>query len=859
MIVVSWMLLSGVAAAAGYTHFEARQTHPIALSPDGTRLFALNSTDGRLSVFDITTTGNPKPVLIAEIPVGVEPVSVRPRTNDEVWVVNEVSDSVSIVSISRGVVIDTLRASDEPADVVFANGKAFVSCARNNMVRVFDATTRAQLATIPLQGLYPRALVANAAGTRIYAAFQLSGNRTTVLPASKAPAPPSPTNPSLPPAPQTGLIVAASDTRIKYSVIDNDIAEIDTANHGVLRYFTNVGTNLFDIALRPSGTELWVPNTEARNLVRFEPVLRGHAVDNRVSRITLSSGSVTSFDLHPSLDYSALPNPSAQAIALAQPSAVIFNPTGTEMWVAAFGSDRVAKLSTSGAVLTRVDVRIPPSGGGDNGARRMRGPRGLTLDVTHSRLYVLNKLSNTISVIDTAADAVVAEVPTGSYDPMPVSVKEGRGFLFDARLSGNGTMSCATCHLDADRDGIAWDLGDPGGQMSTVMGLNNAVHDPTPIERQMHPMKGPMVTQTVRGIAGGTPLHWRGDRARAQDFNPAFASLLGGSQLATADIDAMAEYLDTIVHHPNPNRNIDNTLPASFAGGNPIFGRQKFLKHDNHCTFCHADPRGTDNNIDDRRLVGSNDNLKNPPLQTTYQRNFFNPTTGATSLSGFGMNHDGTGSVLPTVHFYELDLLAGTDFADVAAFVLCFDSGTFPAVGYSRTVNSGSSTLATVANDISLLEGQAVLGRNALVVQGVIGGATRSFHYDAVTRRYRSDRASEAPLTRTELLALIGSADSVTFSGALPGDSSRLGGDRDGNGILDMDEPTPRINMSRINNGVRVSWSRPANGWLMEVAPSLTSSWQQIIKPPQELPADLYHDIDLNGATSSFFRLRRTW
>ena len=30
----------------------------------------------------------------SEIPVGLEPVSVRARTNDEVWVVNEVSDSV---------------------------------------------------------------------------------------------------------------------------------------------------------------------------------------------------------------------------------------------------------------------------------------------------------------------------------------------------------------------------------------------------------------------------------------------------------------------------------------------------------------------------------------------------------------------------------------------------------------------------------------------------------------------------------------------------------------------------------------------------------------------------------------------
>ena len=50
-----------------------------------------------------------RPVLVAEIPVGTGPVSVKARTADEVWVVNEVSDSVSIVSLSRHAVIATLR------------------------------------------------------------------------------------------------------------------------------------------------------------------------------------------------------------------------------------------------------------------------------------------------------------------------------------------------------------------------------------------------------------------------------------------------------------------------------------------------------------------------------------------------------------------------------------------------------------------------------------------------------------------------------------------------------------------------------------------------------------------------------
>lgn len=91
------------------------------------------------------TSNPPNPILIVEVPVGLEPVSVNPLNNDEAWVVNEVSDSVSVVSVSRGIVTDTLQAKDEPADVVFAAGRAFVSCSRNNLIRVFDLATHEEL------------------------------------------------------------------------------------------------------------------------------------------------------------------------------------------------------------------------------------------------------------------------------------------------------------------------------------------------------------------------------------------------------------------------------------------------------------------------------------------------------------------------------------------------------------------------------------------------------------------------------------------------------------------------------------------------------------------------------------------
>src|SRR2546427_12905480 len=94
--------LSAFAQSTNFVNFEGKQTRPIRLSPDGQRLFAVNTPDSRLSVFDVSNPGNP--ILIAEIPVGIEPVSVNPLNSDEAWVVNEVSDSISVVSVSRHLV-----------------------------------------------------------------------------------------------------------------------------------------------------------------------------------------------------------------------------------------------------------------------------------------------------------------------------------------------------------------------------------------------------------------------------------------------------------------------------------------------------------------------------------------------------------------------------------------------------------------------------------------------------------------------------------------------------------------------------------------------------------------------------------
>ncbi|MGH9905463.1 MAG: YncE family protein, partial [Pyrinomonadaceae bacterium] len=123
LCVAVWSLKLPVASSQGsppvipFKNFESPQVHPLALTPDGTRLLAVNSPNATLSVFQLVSGS---PVLTAEIPVGFEPVSVAARNNREAWVVNWMSDSVSIVDLTTGNVVRSFDVGDEPTDVIFA-------------------------------------------------------------------------------------------------------------------------------------------------------------------------------------------------------------------------------------------------------------------------------------------------------------------------------------------------------------------------------------------------------------------------------------------------------------------------------------------------------------------------------------------------------------------------------------------------------------------------------------------------------------------------------------------------------------------------------------------------------------------
>jgi DNA-binding beta-propeller fold protein YncE len=899
---LAWFLVVLADPAIGasrFVAFETGQTRPLALSADGARLYALNTPDNALEIFRIGLAGIAHE---ASVPVGMEPVAVAANGPGEVWVVNHLSDSISVVDVASDPprVARTLLVGDEPRDVVFggaARDRAFVTAAHRGQQRlavpaaqgggdpqlttpgvrradvwVFDAAD--PLAVLPLRivtlfGDSPRALAVSPDGATVYAAVFQSGNRTasvfhqavdcpgggathdidgvTVpggLPDGHVPCgalAPTATIPGGVVAPLAGFIVKWSaaagawldpggrnwTNAVRFTLPDLDVFAIDANATPPVQTaaYAGVGTVLFNMAVNPQSGRLYVSNTEARNEVRFEGSgVGGSTVQGRLheARISVIDGGVVSpRHLNKHIDYAVRPAPPGVADrSLATPLDMAVGADGATLYVAAFGSSKVGVLSTAeleaDTFVPDADDHIEVSGG---------GPSGLALDETNGRLYVLTRFDDAISVVDLATRSEIQHVAL--HDPEPPHVVIGRPFLYDARnTSSNGEASCAACHVFGDNDGLAWDLGKPEGAV---------VANPNPFgigpvgDNTFHPMKGAMVTQSLRGMANNGPMHWRGDRTAAPPaanafderanfgkFDVAFADLNGAAApLGAAEMGAFADFMLEVMYPPNPNRGLDDSLSPLAAQGRVDFqSTPSFIPGITCSQFCHKlDPAlgmfGTDGRSS-VQVTGANLNLKTPHLRNLYTKvgRFGTPRYPALvapvleehpldnafqgdQIRGFGSAHDGSlGSLDEFLHLGGFDQAFDTH-PGIIEFLLAFDTDFAPAMGAQVTLAGGDPPAAHARLDVLVARAAAPEPRPGfptateceLVAKGTIAGAARGY-LRLPSGDFQDDTG--ATLSEAALRALVETpGNALTWTCVPFGSGMRIGIDRDDDAVLD--------------------------------------------------------------------------
>jgi cytochrome c553 len=520
---------------------------------------------------------------------------------------------------------------------------------------------------------------------------------------------------------------------------------------------------------------------------------------------------------------------------------------GATLYVAALGSDKVGVLSTSqlesDTFVASAKTQIAVTGG---------GPTGLVLDEEREQLYVLTRFDDAISVISTKARTETAHVKM--HNPEPSSIVAGRRFLYDAsRSSSHGDSACASCHVFGDVDSLAWDLGNPDAPVLANPGpfataLINLING-QPIEPVFHPMKGPMATQSLRGLANHGPMHWRGDRtggndapsaqpdsgtfderAAFQKFRVGFTDLLGrDSFIPQADMDAFTDFVLQITYPPNPNRPLDNQLTAEQDAGRQLFdgtgcaipppdGSSRTLT----CTSCHTLDANGNPGTAAPGLFGTsgfsvfdfNPQLfKVPHLRNLYQKvgMFGNPANGGflggdndpkgDQVRGFGFLHDGDMDTVfrfhHTLSFSDLVLGPGRGGLpsgpegevlrrQLEAFVLAFPTNLAPIVGQQITLTAASP--AAVGSRVDLLRARADAGECDLIAKSELLGIELGFSYVG-DDQFKTDRRALPVVPEAVLRALaIRLGRPVTFTCVPPGSGTRIGVDRDGDGIWDGDE-----------------------------------------------------------------------
>src|SRR4029077_19814591 len=342
------------------------------------------------------------------------------------------------------------------------------------------------------------------------------------------------------------------------------------------------------------------------------------------------------------------------------------------------------------------------------------------------------------------------------------AILNGRRFLYDARLtSSNGEASCSSCHIFGDFDSLAWDLGNPD-DVVTPNPLPFKIDAP---DHEFHPLKGPMTTQSLRGMANDGSMHWRGDRTAGNDppafdpfdedgafkkFNVAFPSLIGNAtELSDADMQAFTDFILTVLYPPNPIRRLNNTLTAQQQGGHDLFfGRITDVVF--NCDGCHTldQTTGMFGTSAFATFEGETQAFKVPHLRNVYQKvGMFGRSNDAPQgpqVRGCGVLHDGSVDNVFRLLRAGVFSLTNQEQRRLEQFVLAFDSNLAPIVGQQVTL-TGANAL-NVSARISLMIPRALTADECdVVVKGVIGGEARG-GYLTPAGTFQLDRSADAPL-----------------------------------------------------------------------------------------------------------------
>jgi len=525
------------------------------------RAWSVNSDSDTVAVIDATTF-----VRLAESKVGEHPRTLAMGPDGTVWVVNQDDATISLLdgdtALERARV--ALPYASRPYGIAFSpsGDLAYVTLQATGQLFKLNALDATPVGTAIDVGPTPRGVAVSADGSRVLVTRYVSPTEHGVV---------------------TEVDGGSGTVARRFELAFDPGPDSPVGGRGVPNL-------LAAVAIAPDGRRAWIASKKdntARGLHRS-----GEALTFETTTRTI----VSQLDLAANRE---VPAARRDLDDRAMAVAVAFGPQGRYAFVALQGSNAVDVLdAASGERLTS----IPQTG---------LAPQGLALD-QHGRLFVQNFLSRDVAVYDAsrvargAAIPLLARIATVEREPLPADVLLGKQIFHNAadpRMSRDGYVSCAGCHVEGGSDGRVWDYSGRGVHGG---GLRN--------------------TTALIGRAGlgHGPIHWRADMDEIQDFEMLLRTTLQGRGFVadsvynarsanwvfgpsnaglSPELDALAAYLATFSKvNPSPYRDQGGVMTDAALAGEVIFHGAE-----TGCAVCHAGAAFTDSSLQRPRASPSPD------------------------------------------------------------------------------------------------------------------------------------------------------------------------------------------------------------------------------------------------------------
>jgi hypothetical protein len=280
------------------------------------------------------------------------------------------------------------------------------------------------------------------------------------------------------------------------------VTVLDPATTRVLRRDALESAHLSEgIGIVPGRSWALTPLVKVRNQVPITQVASGWVMSSGLAVTDVKSGEVIQLPLDEANDY------------FSDPSAVAVDPAGKRAFVVSGGSDQVTAvdlekvaewLAHASAEEKREAIydlslsseyvvgRIPTK----------RNPRQAVLSADGARLFVAERLEDSVLVVDAASLAPLGRIILGDGG-MNDPIRRGERVFSSSAYTFQHQFSCRSCHPDGHVDGLSYDFdGD---------GIGDNLLD----------------NRSLQGVAGTGPFKWNGKNASLEvQCGPRFAKVL---------------------------------------------------------------------------------------------------------------------------------------------------------------------------------------------------------------------------------------------------------------------------------------------------------------------------------------------